>query len=54
VGGACAADFRLFVNEYLGAWRCKGRSVEVERAIHVCLGGEMGVDARSPKEVQGK
>jgi hypothetical protein len=46
VWGPCATDFVFFVNEYLGARRGEGRSIEVERTIHVGLSGEMGVDAR--------
>jgi hypothetical protein len=54
VWGPCAADFRLCVNEYLGSQRGEGRSVEIKRAIRVGLSGELGVDTREPKEVQGK
>jgi hypothetical protein len=38
---------QVFVNEYLGARRGEGRSIEVERTIHVGLSREMGVDARA-------
>jgi hypothetical protein len=45
--GPCVTDFRFFMNEYLGARWGEGRSIEVERTIHVGLSGELGVDARA-------
>jgi hypothetical protein len=36
VWAPCALDFRLFVNEYLGARWGEGRLVEVKCDIHVC------------------
>jgi hypothetical protein len=43
----CATDFRFFVYEYIGAQRGEGRSIEVERTIHVGLIEELGSDKRA-------
>jgi hypothetical protein len=36
-----------------GAWRCKGRLVEVEVAVEACICRELGLSPRGAKEVEG-
>ena len=47
------ADRWFLMYEDLCAWRCKRCSVIVKGAMDLCIGREVGVDARASQEVQG-
>ena len=53
VWGPGGAVFGADVGEDFGAGWGKWRPVEVKLAVELCIGGEVGVDARGAEEIQG-
>ena len=50
--GPSLADGGFFMNDDARAWGCEGCACEIECALELCIGRQLGVEARGAEEIK--